>query len=126
MTRTLVLLTLSLVLAAQCFTQSLAWQARYSPRLGAPLLVKRLLHRDHGLYAPWRGVPWAWQWGREAPQVVRTAGLWALGPLVLGIVVSVPRGPRGPQGSPGQPPPMTGHGTTRWATRRDIKKAGLL
>jgi hypothetical protein len=119
------LLSLSLLLACQVFTQSLAYQAGYHPGLGVPLAQKRLLYRVHGLYAPWRGIVWAWQWGGQAPQVVRTAGLWALGPLVLGIVAAVPRGQAAVQGRPGEPPPMTGHGTTRWARRRDIKKAGL-
>jgi len=121
-------LTCGVLLACVVFTQSLAYQARYGAALGSPLYVKHLFHRPHGVYYPWQGLEWAWRWGRQAPQAVKTAAGLALVPLLGGVVLAFV-GHRGAgqvaHGRAGEPPPMTGHGTTVWATKRDIKKAGL-
>jgi type IV secretion system protein VirD4 len=112
----------SSLVAAQLFTQSLAYQARYAPALGRPLTTVQVFQRSHGVYAPWQGAVWAWRWGQSAPDVLRMAGLLASLPLVLGGLL-VRRQREG--GTEAGPPPLTGHGTTRWATWRDICQAGL-
>jgi hypothetical protein len=124
MTRTLALLAATLLLACQVGTQVLAYQARYSPRLGVPLLTRTIFFTPHSLYAPWQGIGWAWRWGGQAPQMLWKAGKAMLIPLGLGVLCCLPRRRQG--WHRGQPPAMTGHGTTQWAKRSDLKRSGLL
>ena len=121
-----IIAALSVLLACQVFTQSLAYQAGYTPALGTPVWTRPGFRTTHGVYLPWQGLGWAWRWGHQASQAVRTAALWAVLPVALGIALAVTPGAGPRQGRAGGPPPMTGHGTGRWARRHDARKARLL
>jgi len=120
--RAFLTLSLSALIAAQVGTQALAWHAHYAPVLGTPLATVHAFYHVHGIYGPWQGWAWAWRWGWQAPEAVRIAGLAALLPLLGGLALSLGRGSTIRRNTP---PPMTGHGTTQWATGRDIRQAGL-
>lgn len=111
-----------LLLACQGWTQYLAYHYAYHALLGTPWGHIQAFYVRHSLYLPWQGFVWTWQWGSTAARVVPLVmallalllSLWS-----LRINAKTTR-------MLAKPPPMTGHGTTQWATRRDIKKAGLL
>ena len=103
------------VLACVLFTQALAYQAAYHPALGASLVHVTCRGHVHALYPPWKGMGWAWQWGSSAPRVMQMAGMLALLPFTLAGLAW-----RWQRSGTGGPPPMEGHGTTQWATRRDL------
>jgi type IV secretory pathway TraG/TraD family ATPase VirD4 len=124
MTRYAWIIIFSVLLALQVGTQVLAHEAHEAPALGAPWLVRRVLRHPYAIYAPWQGPVWVWRWGRQAPQAVWRAVYWASVPLVAGTVLGLLLWAAHRQ--PQWPPPMTGHGSGRWAGIRDIKKAGLL
>ena len=121
--RLLVTLTTSALTASQVFTQTLAAQAHYAPVLGTPLLTVQAFYHTHGLYWPWQGIGWAWRWGWQAPEALHLAGMAALLPLTLGCLACLREAQTRQRGTP---PPMTGHGTTTWATGRDIRRAGFV
>ena len=121
--RTLATLASTTLLASQVGTQILAYQTHYAAALGPPLATWHVFSRPHGLYAPWQGWQWAWQWAWTSPGAFRTAALATGLTFALGLLAG---GSRGRQGRHGQPPPGEGHGTARWATRREMKAAGLL
>jgi type IV secretion system protein VirD4 len=121
----LLLCALALLGGSLVGTQVLAWQARYAPALGPPLLRlgpfpggPLVLRQAHALYLPSAGWVWAWRWGRQHPTPFRSAALAAVGTMAV-LVWPLRR-----TAAPG-PPPRTGHGTARWATRQDVKAAGL-
>jgi type IV secretion system protein VirD4 len=118
--RTLLSLSSSTLLASAVGTQVLAWQAHYAPVLGAPLTTVHAFAQTHGIYWPWQGWVWAWRWGWQAPGAMRWAGMVASLTFLLGTVVLSERRTRR-----SGPPPLTGHGTTQWATRQDMRDAGL-
>jgi hypothetical protein len=113
----------STVVGLQAFTQVLAYKAHYTRALGPALWHVEAFYHTHALYWPWQGVQWAWRWGGLAPDTVRLAAMIALVPLGIGIGLGMLM-----QGARRRtsPPPMTGHGTTQWSTRQDVKDAGLL
>lgn len=111
---------LLLWIVLQTWTQWLAYHYGYHALLGTPWWQAQAFYVRHSLYPPWRGVLWTWQWGTSGAQWGLVAG--ALGLALTGVLLAWKSNQRGRT----QPPPMTGHGTTQWATRRDIKKAGLL
>jgi hypothetical protein len=108
------------VLVLQGWTQYLAHHYGYHALLGAPWWQGQGFWRRYALYPPWEGLRWSWQWGTLHGQRALLLGL-LVGVTLVGVWVwmTVRRRRR-------QPPPMTGHGTTQWATLRDVKKAGLL
>ena len=98
------------------WTQALARLYGYHPALGEALWVVRPWR---GLvYAPWQALIWHWQWG-EPITIWLPVGCVSIGLAFVGWWW-VRREPGG------QPPPLEGHGTTKWATKRDVRKAGLL
>jgi hypothetical protein len=118
-----VILLGSVVVGLQVFTQVLAYKAHYARALGPALGHADAFYRTHALYWPWQGLHWTWQWGAQAPDTIRLAAMMALVPLGIGIGLGMLiQGTRRRT----SPPPMTGHGTTQWATREDVKEAGLL
>ena len=114
------LLLLTVVGGLVYWTQTLARLYGYHPVLGEALWVVRPWRGlVYPLYAPWQALVWHWQWGEK------TVTWLLIGGVSLAVLLTVgvwwcwrERG--------GQPPPLEGHGTTRWARRRDVKKAGLL
>ena len=102
------------------WTQTLARTYGYHPALGPPLWeVTPWRGLVYPLYAPWQALVWHWQWGEASTTWLLVGGVG----LGLGLAVTV-WWCWGGTGS--QPPPMEGHGTTKWATRQHVKKAGLL
>ena len=117
----LAILVLSQVATCQVATQILAYRAHYAPVLGAPLMVRKFpLRTEHSIYLPWQGIVWTWKWRRGAGAVVRQAWLWGAVPGAGGLLAAAAlwSGVRGHT-------LLTGYGSGRWATRRDIRKAGL-
>jgi hypothetical protein len=108
------------LLALGSWTQVLAHQYGYHALLGTPWWQRQVFRHPLAVYAPWQALVWTWRWGTPAWRVGFLAGTVGLGLLLVGA------GWRGRWRRRTQPPPMTGHGTTIWATRRDVKKAGLL
>jgi type IV secretion system protein VirD4 len=99
---------LALALGSAVGTQVFAYQARYHPVLGPPI------HRlgDHRLYLPTDGWRWAWRWGWQQPRVFQSAALAMLGVTALLCLPLAHKTPARPV-------------TARWATKRDLKAAGL-
>jgi len=95
--------------------------------------VARVLHDPSELGERWGMVggrpvyaPWAWigctdTLGARAPDVFRTAGAISSGAAVGGLLLLLLVTARP---SPGKP--STAHGSSRWATTREIDRAGLL
>jgi type IV secretory pathway TraG/TraD family ATPase VirD4 len=108
------------LLSLQGWTQVMAMAYGYSPLLGRPLWRGQFFARPQALYAPWQGLGWWWQWGSHASH------RWTLlvGTAVLLLVLAGGWWHMTQRRT--NPPAMEGHGTGRWATRRDIRKAGLL
>ena len=103
------------ILALQGWTQYLAYHWGYHALLGTPLWQGRFFAQRHSVYWWWKALVWQWQWGSVAMKSAIGIGLllaFSLGWLALHRTRSTP-------------PAMTGHGTARWATQRDMKKAGL-
>jgi type IV secretory pathway TraG/TraD family ATPase VirD4 len=108
------------LLSLQGWTQYLGVTYGYAAVLGVPWWQGRVFARHHALYLPWKGLVWWWQWGSRASHrwAVRVSVALLL-LVVVGCWWSVTHRRT-------NPPPMEGHGTGQWATRRDIRKAGLL
>jgi hypothetical protein len=104
----------------QVWTQWLAWQYRYHALLGASWGQVHAFYHWHKLYAPWKAVVWTWQWGSGAwRDGIVFGGLLLVGSILIGLWLKRRRRRL-------QPPAMEGHGHTVWATKRDLRKAGLL
>jgi type IV secretion system protein VirD4 len=114
--RSVGVLTIGLALASA--TQVFAWQNAYHVSLGRPVAHLGI----HRLYAPTAYAGWLWRWGWKRPSAFQVSGSVGVILLALGALL-VCR----PQGAyrRGSPPPMQGHGTTTWATERDIRESGL-
>ena len=109
-----------LVCGMQVWTQVAAYHYGYHPLLGAPLWSVRAFYRVHSLYAPWKVLVWRWQWGSPWLRLTLIGGMLVMLALAYGLRWLTGRL------KATQPPEMTGHGTTAWATRRDVRKSGLL
>ena len=122
------LLLLTMLGGLVCWTQTLARTYGYHPALGEALWeVKPWRGLVYPFYGPWKALVWQWQWG-ETSGTWLLAGSAGLALLLAGLVwwgwQGLPWTPI--QGRESQPPPLEGHGTGKWATKRDVKKAGLL
>ena len=102
------------------WTQWEAYHYAYAPLLGTPWGHVRAFYQQHSLYAPWAGLVWRWRWGSPSLRLGIIGGGLAL------LCVSIALGWLAWRLRQTQPPPMTGHGTTQWARRQDVRKAGLL
>ena len=114
-----VLLLLTVFVGLVYWTQTLARMYGYHPALGEALWVVRPWRGIvYPLYAPWQALVWQWQWG-EAITTSLIIGSVSTGLALAGWWWCH-------RDSGGEPPPLEGHGTTKWAAKRDVKKAGLL
>jgi type IV secretion system protein VirD4 len=102
------------------WTQYLAYHYGYHAALGTPLWTAQHFYHRYGVYWPWQALVWQWRWGGVWWQVGLAGGSLGLG---IGVALTVWLVGRHRHR---QPPAMTGHGAARWATTRDIRKAGLL
>jgi type IV secretion system protein VirD4 len=111
---------LALTIGSVIGTQVFAYQARYHPTLGTPLLEQRMFPPTwspqgtgmHRVYTPAHLYLWAWRWGWQAPRTFQGA---ALSLLSVTALLGLPLRRRE------KTPPLS----ARWATRRDLKAAGL-
>lgn len=99
-------------------TQFVAKSLAYQPALGVPLMVIGKLP----VYAPWKFIPWYLHFGSQAPRLFDKALLFtyvgSIAGVLLGFALSLVRSRRDQK--------ATSHGTAEWATREDLKTAGLL
>jgi type IV secretion system protein VirD4 len=98
-------------------TEFIAARFGFSVRLGPPWFELGGLP----LYAPWRLFLWWWEYGAYAPQVFDDAGTIAAAGGVLAFVVAVTLALVRAR----QTRTVTTYGSSRWARRSEIKKAGL-
>jgi type IV secretion system protein VirD4 len=106
------------VLAGLCVsTQYVASALHRAPQLGPPWLQLADLH----LYEPWAWLRWSALYEHRAPALFRNATGITLLAAMLGCMpvafVALRRTPSAPS---------TAHGSSRWATTREIRVAGLL
>jgi type IV secretion system protein VirD4 len=98
-------------------TQYVASALSYASALGPPWAT---LGEQH-LYAPWQWIVWAQLYARRAPIVFRNAGaitsIAALAGAVASAMAALRRKPSASSGA---------HGSSRWATTAEMKRAGLL
>jgi type IV secretion system protein VirD4 len=86
------------------------------PALGAPWA--RI--GDWRVYAPWAWMQWSGALGRRAPEVFRQAEALTTGGALLGVLVGVVGAL-----SRRRSPPSRAHGSARWASARELERAGL-
>ncbi|MHA7857808.1 MAG: conjugal transfer protein TraG [Henriciella sp.] len=97
------------------------WTARelgYQPGLGRPWFMMG----DTPIYRPWRLFQWWYAYEAYAPGVFARAGFMAAGGGFLGAVVAV----IGSLLRARSKKHLTTYGSARWASARDVRKAGLL
>ncbi len=98
-------------------TEFIAARFGFSVRLGPPCFELGGLP----LYAPWRMFPWWWEYGAYAPQVFDDAGAIAAAGGVLAFILAVSCALIRAR----QTRVVTTYGSSRWASRSEIRKAGL-
>ena len=90
----------------------------HSPRLGEPWF----LLAGEPVYSPWSFFFWWYAYGAYAPEVFDRGGLIASSGGFLGLVVAVVSSAFRAR----QSGRVTTYGSARWATRADMRRAGLL
>ena len=75
----------------------------------------------HALYVPWAVLGWAWQWDGTRRRLQIVGGGVASGTLLVLVALYGGRD----TAHRTQPPPMQGHGTTTWATKKDVRQSKL-
>ncbi|MBK8769667.1 MAG: conjugal transfer protein TraG [Rhizobiales bacterium] len=98
-------------------TQWTAAMLGNQPGLGTPL-TKVL---GYPLYAPWRLFEWWYAYEPYAPEVFRTAGLFAGGSGIAGTLVAI----AGSLWRARQTRNVTTYGSAKWASAEDLKRARL-
>ncbi|ADM09207.1 conjugal transfer protein traG [Parvularcula bermudensis HTCC2503] len=99
-------------------TQWAAHELGYQPGLGRPWFMLG----DTPIYRPWRLFQWWYAYEAYAPGVFARAGFMAAGGGFLGAVVAV----IGSLLRARSKKHLTTYGSARWASARDVRKAGLL
>jgi len=105
--------TLGLAIA----TQYVAAALHNPAELGAPCLGAG----ESAVYAPWAWIRGSESLGLRAPEVVRNAGAISAAAAVVALLAILVVNARGSSGKR-----STAHGSSRWATTREIETAGLL
>ena len=95
-----------------------AEQLAYSPRLGEPWFV----FGDTPIYQPWRFFAWWYSFEAYAPETFDRAGLIAGSGGVIGLFAAVVGAVLRSRESKN----VTTYGSSRWAKRSEIRRAGLL
>ena len=98
-------------------TQWAAAMLGNQPRLGPAWFALS----DMPVYYPWRLFEWWYAFEPYAPQVFNKAGTLAAGGGLLGAVVAI----IGSVWRARQAKFVTTYGSSRWATRKEVRKAGL-
>ncbi|WP_299410365.1 conjugal transfer protein TraG [uncultured Roseobacter sp.] len=108
----------AIVIGALWFaTQWAAGQLGHQPRLGEAWTSVG----DYPVYYPWRLFEWWYAYEAYAPSVFNQAGAIAASGGILGVVVAV----AGSLWRARQTRLVTTYGSSRWASTREIAKAGL-
>jgi len=104
------------VLTLSCATQYCAARFRYPDLLGRPLVLV-----GARIYPPWAWLSWSQRFADRAPQTFAVAQALTFGGALaaFGLVLLPLARMRGAQVS-------TAHGSARWATRKELRDAGLL
>lgn len=105
---------LALLLGFSAATQFFAWRMQFQPALGP--------HFEQ-VYYPWRIMQWAWFWGQQYSSLFIQAG--SAGVMLTGVMLLFLAFGKGFSGSRAKANDFL-HGSARWATMEDIKKADLL
>ncbi len=114
-----VLIVLCVIICSVWFAaQWTAVQLAYSPRLGEPWFV----FADTPIYRPWQFFGWWYSYEAYAPNIFRRGGLIAGAGGVIGLLVAVIGAVLRSRESSN----VTTYGSSRWAKRSEIKRAGLL
>lgn len=107
-----------LILGLWAATQWAAHMLAFQPALGQPWK----LVAGYPLYRPWSLFAWWYHYEAYAPQVFDRAGMLAGSSGFLGCIAAI----AGSLWRARQSGQVTTYGTARWATRKDIARAGLL
>ncbi|MGN6620643.1 MAG: conjugal transfer protein TraG, partial [Sphingomonas sp.] len=99
-------------------TEWAAWKLAWQPELGTPWLVVG----DWRVYRPWSIFPWWYHFDAYAPHVFDRAGAIAGGGGFAGCGAAI----FGSLWRARQSRDVTTYGSARWASRREISRAGLL
>ena len=106
------------ILGVWAATQWCAAMLGYQPQLGPPWLVVF----GWPVYRPWQLFPWWYWYDAYAPQVFNKAGMLAGASGFMGCGAAI----IGSLWRARQNRLVTTYGSSRWATEREIKQAGLL
>ncbi|WP_017930648.1 conjugal transfer protein TraG [Robiginitomaculum antarcticum] len=107
----------TIILTTWYATQWVAFQFDYDAYLGAPWFVIG----EHGVYAPWMLFPWWYSFDAYAPHVFAKGGQIATAGGFIGIVFAIIGSVwRGRQNDK-----LNTFGSSRWASHRQMKSAGL-
>jgi type IV secretion system protein VirD4 len=98
-------------------TQWVAEQLAYQPELGSPWLIAF----GHPIYRPWSIFPWWYHFDAYAPHVFDRAGMFAGASGFAGCAAAV----GGSLWRARQANNVTTYGSARWATARELERAGL-
>ena len=113
-----ILLVFGIVIGAIWFsTQWVAGQLGHQPRLGPAWFDVG----SYPVYLPWRLFEWWYAFEPYAPGLFNRAGVMAAAGGILGVVVAI----AGSLWRARQTRFVTTYGSSRWATRREVEKAGL-
>ena len=105
------------VLAIWAATQWTAHALGYQAALGSPWFIAF----GHPIYRPWLLFPWWFAYNAYAPQIFNRAGAIAATGGILGTVSAI----IGSVCRARQSRLVTTYGSARWASRRDLHRAGL-
>ena len=113
-----ILLVFGIVIGAVWFaTQWVAGQLGHQPRLGPAWFELG----SYPVYLPWRLFEWWYAFEPYAPGLFNRAGVMAAAGGILGVIVAI----AGSLWRARQNRFVTTYGSSRWATRREVEKAGL-
>lgn len=98
-------------------TQWVAWKLAYQPELGSPWVIAF----GRPIYRPWALFPWWYHFDAYAPHVFDRAGMFAGASGFVGCAAAV----AGSLWRARQSNNVTTYGSARWATARELEKAGL-
>ena len=113
-----ILLVFGIVIGAVWFsTQWVAGQLGHQPRLGPAWFELG----SYPVYLPWRLFEWWYAFEPYAPGLFNRAGVMAAAGGILGVIVAI----AGSLWRARQDHFVTTYGSSRWATRREVEKAGL-
>ncbi|MFT3964647.1 MAG: conjugal transfer protein TraG [Sphingobium sp.] len=113
-----IMVVLLIALAALWFaTQWAAAALGHQPQLGSPWFMLS----GHPIYRPWSLFPWWFSYDAYAPEIFHKAGMIAATGGVLGALSAV----IGSVWRARQSKLVTTYGSARWASSRDLRRAGL-